>query len=114
MASSRASLAPTDLASFICLGSDIESVGARLAREDVRPTNTFPKAKENPRPVQRTNRGFQISAVKRLPAQLIGKLRNPARQSRKPLALVPDRQELPGPNRHRGCRRWKQRSACRC
>jgi hypothetical protein len=47
-------------------------------------------------------------------AQLIGKLRNPARQWRKPLALAQDRQEQPEPNRRRGCRRWKQRSACRC
>ncbi|EJN19131.1 hypothetical protein PMI37_05622, partial [Pseudomonas sp. GM80] len=47
-------------------------------------------------------------------AQLIGKLRNPARRSRKPLALEQGRQVLREPNHHRGCRRWKQRSACWC
>ncbi len=53
-------------------------------------------------------------ALQRLPAQLIGKLRNPARRWRRPSALEQDRLALPGPNRHRGCRRWKQRSAYRC
>jgi hypothetical protein len=64
-------------------------------------------------------RGFLLPGrIRRLAtpdsAQLIGKLRNPARQWRKPLALEQDRQEQPEPNRRRGCRRWKQRSACWC
>ena len=48
------------------------------------------------------------------PPQLIGKLRNPAHRSRRPLARGPGRLALQAPNHHRGCRRWKPRSAYRC
>jgi hypothetical protein len=76
------------------------------------------QTKENPRQTRSLSGvsfARRVSGVsQRLSAQLIGKLRNPARQWRKPLALVPDRQEQPEPNRRRGCRRWKQRSVCWC
>ena len=77
--------------------------------------NTFQKGpiKENPRQTQGAWRGFRVSACWRSPAQLIGKLRNPARRSRRPLALAPGRQGRRAPSHHRGCR-WKQRSAYRC
>jgi hypothetical protein len=37
---------------------NVYPVGARLAREGVRSATTFLKAKENPRPIQRTDRGL--------------------------------------------------------
>lgn len=83
-----------------------------LVRASSRGT-TFLEAKKTPDQPE-AHRGFQVSALERLPAQLIGKLRNPARRWRKPSALELDRLGLPGPSRHRGCRRWKQRSAYRC
>lgn len=71
-------------------------------------------AKRKPPINRKVYRGFRVSAWRRLPVQLIGKLRNPARQWRTPWVLAQDRQARRGSSHRRGCRRWKQRSACPC